>query len=84
MTMPTLKEILAGYKLANAWEREEERERLPRLSVEESARQYLEMWEWARRIAPEAEAVFKEERMMHYEALHREMERAAKVMGRVG
>lgn len=82
--MPTLREILAGYELANAWEREEERTRLPRLTVDESVRQYLEMCEWVQRIAPEAESVFLEERLAHYEWLHRQMEKAALVMGRVG
>jgi hypothetical protein len=82
--MPNLKEIVAGYELANAWEREEERERLPRLSVEESVRQYFELLEMTKRLAPEAEACFLEERLARYEALHRRMEKAAAVMGRVG
>jgi hypothetical protein len=63
--VPTLQEILTGYELVNAWEREEERERLPRLSVEESVRQYIDMWELARRLSPEAESVFLEERLAH-------------------
>ena len=75
--MPTLREIVAGYELANAWEREEERRRLPELSVEESVRQYLEMWELARYVSPEAEAVFWDERCAHYEALHAAFEQAA-------
>lgn len=84
MTVPTMREILAGYELANAWEREEARERLPRLSVEESVRQYLELLEMTRRVAPEAESCFLAERMTHYETLHHKMEKAAAVMGRVG
>jgi hypothetical protein len=82
--MPSLREILAGYEAANAWEREEERERLPRLSIDEGVRQYLELIEMTWRLAPEAESCFLGEKLAHYEALHRRMERAAAVMGRVG
>lgn len=81
--MPTLREILAGYEAVNAWEREEERERLPKLSVEESVRQYLEMWELARQVAPEAETFFWPERSAHYEALRAAFQRAAQGMGSV-
>jgi hypothetical protein len=81
--MPTLQEILAGYEAANAWELEEERSRLPKLTIEESVRQYLEMWDLAHHVSPDAEACFLEERLAHYQELHRRMEKAAKVMGRV-
>ena len=83
MMMPTLREIVAGYEAANAWEREEERRRLPTLTVEESVRQYLEMWDLAQQVSPDAEAVFLEERMVHYEKLHHKLQRAARVMGPV-
>ena len=82
--MPTLREIVAGYELANARERDEERQRLPRLSVEESVRQYVELLEMVRKIAPDAESCFLAERLAHYEALHRRMEEAATVMGHAG
>ena len=82
--MPTLRDIVAGYATANAWEREEERKRLPKLTIEESVRQYLDTWDLAHYVSPEAEALFLEERLAHYETLHRKMERAARVMGRVG
>ena len=81
--MPTLREILAGYAEASAWEREEERQRLPRLSVENSIRQYLDMCDWVQEIAPGTEAMFLEEKLAHYAALHDRLEKAAKVMGRV-
>jgi len=81
--MPTLREILAGYEEANAWEREEERQRLPRLSVEDSIRQYLDMCDWVQEIAPGTEALFLEEKLAHYVALHDRLEKAAEVMGRV-
>jgi hypothetical protein len=81
--MPSLQEILAGYERVNAWEHEEERQRLPELTVVEAIRRYVEMWDLARRLAPEAESVFRQERMSHYEYLHTQMERAAEDMGRV-
>ena len=41
--MPTLQKILAGCERVNAWAFEEERQRLPELTLEEGIRQYLEM-----------------------------------------
>jgi hypothetical protein len=41
--MAALKEIMTGYAAANAWDAEEERVRLPRITIEESVRQYLEL-----------------------------------------
>ena len=81
--MPTLRDIVAGYATVNAWEREEERKRLPNLTIEESVRQYLDTWDLAHYVSPEAEALFLEERLAHYETLHRKMQGAAQVMGRV-
>jgi hypothetical protein len=82
--MPTIREVAAGYEAVNAWELEERRERLPRLTVEESIRQYLELWNLARETSPEAEEIFLEQRLACYQTLHRRMEKAAQVMGRVG
>ncbi len=82
--MPTIREIVSGYEAVNAWERQERRARLARLTLESSIRRYLEMWDLARRIAPEAEALFWERRLAHYQTLHRKREKAIQVMGRVG
>ena len=81
--MPTIREVVAGYEAVNAWELEERREQLPKLTVEKSIRQYLEMWELVRQISPEAEELFLEQRLSHYQTLHRRMKKAAQVMGRV-
>jgi hypothetical protein len=81
--MPDLRDLIAGYNALNAWELEERRRRLPQLTVEESIRQYLEMCDLVRHVSPEAEAIFLPRRIAHYEALHKKLERAAKVMGRV-
>jgi hypothetical protein len=72
---------LAGYEMVNAWELEEERRRLCALTVEEAARQHFETWEMARCVSPEAEESSIEERMAHYEALHRKLEKVVEVMG---
>jgi hypothetical protein len=81
--MPTLREILAGYEAANAWEQGEEERELPALTVETSIRQYIELHDFARQVAPDAEEFYLNERLAHYEELHRKLEKAAKVMGRV-
>ncbi len=56
--VPTIRKILAGYRAVNEREREEARERLPRLTVEESVRQYLRMRAFVHRVAPDAERTF--------------------------
>lgn len=81
--MLTVRDVVAGHIAVNAWELEERRARLSRMSVEESVRQYLEMWDLARQISPDAEAIFSDQRAAHYKMLHRRMEKAALVMGRV-
>lgn len=78
---PTIREILAGYQAVNEREREEARERLPRLTVEESVRRYLWMRTLARRVASDAERVFAEQRKAHYVRLHELLVRAARKMG---
>jgi Ser/Thr protein kinase RdoA (MazF antagonist) len=78
---PTIREILAGYQAVNEREREEARERLPRLTVEESIRRYLEMHALARRVAPDAERIFAEQRKAYYIRLHERLKFAARKMG---
>ena len=78
---PTIREILAGYQAVNEREREEARERLPRLTVEESVHQYLRMRALARRVAPDTEHIFAEQRKAHYIQLRERLRRAARRMG---
>lgn len=82
--MPTLKEVLAGYEAANAWQDYEERTKLPEMSVRQSIRQYLDMWDLAMYVSPDAEARFLAERLKHYQFLHERLAKAAEVMGCVG
>ena len=50
----TLREVLEGYRRFNAWEREEQKNALPGLSVEESLRRYFELCDLAHALAPDA------------------------------
>jgi hypothetical protein len=80
-TTPTIREISAGYRAVNERERQEARERLPRLTVEESVRQYLWMRTLACRVAPDAERIFAEQRRAYYIRLHDRLRYAAQKMG---
>lgn len=78
--MPTLREILEGYKRFNAWELEEQKRELPWLTVEESLMQFFELCDLARTLAPNAERIFLEQDEAYWIALHQKLQRAAKVM----
>jgi len=78
---PTLREILEGYKRFNAWELEEQRKELSRMSVEESLTQFFELCHLARALAPNTEEIFLEQDKAHWIALRDKLQRAAKVMG---
>lgn len=68
--MPTIREILVGYQAVNEREREDMRQRLSRLTVDESLRQYLRLRALARRVAPGLERVFVEQRKAYYVQAH--------------
>lgn len=78
---PTIREIMTGYRAVNEREREESRERLPRLTIEESVRQYLWMCTLSHHVAPDVEHVFAEQRKAHYIRLHERLKFAARKMG---
>ena len=80
--MTTIREVLEGYKAANEWELEEARRYLPRLTVEESLRQFLELSRFVRQVAPEAEELFLERRMAHWIEVSDKLRRAAVRMSR--
>ena len=79
-TIPTLREIMEGYKRFNAWELEEQKRELPRLTVEESLTQFFELCDVARTLAPDTERIFLEQDKAHWVALRKRLQRAAKVM----
>jgi len=78
--IPTLRQVLEGYKRFNEWELEEMNRTLPRLTVEESLTQFFELCELGRTLAPDSERIFLEQDEAHWIALRRKLQRAAKVM----
>ena len=77
---PTLRQVLEGYRRFNAWEIEEQRKTLPRLSVEESLTQFFELCDLAHDLAPDVEQIFFAQDQAHWIALRAKMQRAAQKM----
>ncbi len=77
----TLREVLEGYKRFNAWELEEQKSALPKLSVEESLRQYFELCALVRALAPNSDRAFLEKNTAGWIARRKKLQRLAKVMG---
>ena len=78
--IPTLRQVLDGYKRFNEWELEEMDRTLPRLTVEESLTQFFELCELGRALAPDSERIFFEQDEADWVALRRKLQRAEKVM----
>ena len=76
----TLREVLEGYKRFNAWELEEQRSALPRLSLEEGLRQYFELCALARALAPDSDRVFLQQNKARWAAQRKKLQRVAKAM----
>jgi len=79
--IPTLREILEGYERFNAWELEEQKRELRQLTAEESLTQFFELCDLARALALDAEHIFLERDKAYWIALHKKLQRAAKMMG---
>jgi len=79
--IPTLRDVLEGYKLFNAWEFKEQRGDLQTLSVAKSLTQYCDPCKLAHALAPNAEQIFPTQDTMHWETLRKKLNRAAEVMG---
>lgn len=75
--LPTLRELLEGYRVFNEWEEHEEARVLPFLSVKESLRQYFELRRLARALAGDNDQVFLEQNATHWIELHERHERIA-------
>ncbi len=52
---PTLQDVLLGYQRFNQWQEEEERQRLPQLTIAESLDQFFELCDLVRGFSPEPE-----------------------------
>lgn len=74
---PTLQEVLIGYQHFNRWQEEEDLQNLPRMSIEESLDQFLELCNLVRPWRPEPSLDLpglEEERAMWIELVNREQE----------
>jgi hypothetical protein len=76
----TLRDIVAGYKLVNEWQSEQEKQRLPLLTVQDSLRQYFELSQLTHQLAPDLAQVFQEERIAYWTEWHEKLCLAARVM----
>ncbi len=79
--IPTLREVLEGYKAFNRWEFEVQHRDLQSLSVAKSLTQYCDLCELAHALAPNAEQIFLAQDTKHWETLREKLKRAAEVMG---
>jgi len=75
-----VRERLRGLAAFNEWELEEERESLPRLTVKESVRQFLELCSFARAVAPDAAQIFSEHNIAHRVEVRARFKQVAEAM----
>ena len=78
--IPTLREVLEGYRQFNAWELAEQERVLSRLSVEEGLTQFVELCALARTLAPDAERVFFEQDTACWIARCKRLQRVAEAV----
>ena len=65
MDKKLVQERLQGWAEFNEWELQEDRDKLPRLTVEQSVRQFVGLCRLARRVAPDASEIFREKDIAH-------------------
>jgi hypothetical protein len=78
--MATLKDIVAGYKLVNEWEREEEKRQLPLMTVQDGLHRYFELLQLAHEVTPDLARVLDKERIAYLIEWHEKLHRAARAM----
>jgi hypothetical protein len=72
---PTLREMLEGYAVFNAWEAQEQAQTLSQLSAKESLRQYFELCNLASGLSDADNPVFLEQNAKHWSQLHKRLKR---------
>jgi hypothetical protein len=77
---PTLREVLEGYRHFNAWELEEQRRELSKLSVKESLTQFFELCDLARALSPDEAQIFLAQDKARWTALRKKLQRATRIM----
>lgn len=75
----TLRKMLEGYALFNAWEAQERAQVLSQISVEESLRQYFALCDLAFGLSDKDNPVFLEQNAKHWAQLRERLERLRSV-----
>ncbi|MFZ2358790.1 MAG: hypothetical protein WA040_05560 [Anaerolineae bacterium] len=73
--LPSLREMLEGYAVFNAWEAQEQAQTLSQLGTEESLRQYFELCNLTSGLSDANDPVFLEQNAKHWSQLHKRLER---------
>lgn len=74
-------ERLRGWAEFNEWELQERRKKLPRLTVEQSVRQFVDLCRLARCLAPDASKIFREKNIAHRVDMRARFKRVAERLG---
>jgi len=81
MDKKLVQERLRGWAEFNKWELQEDRDKLPRLTVEQSVRQFVDLCHLARRLAPDASEIFREKNIAHRVDMRARFKRIAERLG---
>ncbi len=81
MEKKLVQERWRGWAKFNEWELQENRERLPHLTVQQSVRQFVSLCHLARHLAPDAREVFREKNIAHRVDMRAKFKRIAKRLG---
>jgi len=76
-----VQERLRGWAEFNEWELQKDREKLSRLTVEQSVRQFVDLCRLARCLAPDVSEVFREENIAHRVDMRAKFKRIAERLG---
>ncbi len=77
MDKKLVQERLRGWAEFNEWELQEDRDKLPRLTVEQSVRQFVGLC----RLAPDASEIFREKNIAHRVDMRARFKRIAERFG---
>ncbi len=81
MDKKLVQERLQGWAEFNEWELQKDREKLSRLTVEQSVRQFVGLCRLARRLAPDASEIFREKNIAHRVDMRARFKRIAERFG---
>ena len=81
MDKKLVQERLQRWAEFNEWELQEDRDKLARLTVEQSVRQFVSLCRLARRLAPDASEIFREKNIAHRVDMRARFKRIAERFG---